>query len=794
MVKHYTVALKGFYDVERTIGCGGFAKVKLATHLATGEKVAIKIMEKNLLKDDLPRVRVELKALKSLSHQHICKLYQVLETDMHFYIMMQYCSGGELFDHIVEKNRLTETESRTFFRQIISAVAYLHNKGYAHRDLKPENVLLDSAQQLKLIDFGLCARPAGGVHKSALYTSCGSPTYAAPELVLGKQYMGAQVDVWAMGVLLYALLSGHLPFDDQNIDRLYRKILSGKYDEPHYLSLQSRRLIRAMLQVEPNQRITVDQLCIHPWITAGGLSPINYKQQEQSMIGVTGSQQSADDEDVVQLMASYHGATSQDIRRHLSRGTYDYEMATYLLLMDRRKRGMPIGIIAGAAMRLPIRIKSADSIKCTSTTMQMRRTTRSFSKITRQQLDILNLPPPSDILPPPFSPSGNMSIPVTPTTTNKRNGDNQLQQKLEFVTETAVATQKSQEVDKDDKGVHESTKVNSPKPPQIPVQCNTPRRWVEQNKIVDQLISPAPAIPSRVLRNRTLLDTPNNRTPNGTATLRKPMKRIRSPNLSGECSPVPNKKSTPATPATPTTQTSDMNKVSHSGVDNGGSARKMLESIERSINRVKNVLTPRKASEAPSHPAILNNKNLSNVSTTQCTDPEFVIEELAKALRKKGIHCNRKGFTLRGKMDPPSDLLTAPVTANSSSAARSGCSFELEICYLPQMGLLSATPKANGNSTSHTPKRRSGGGDGGGGGIVARLRSSNGGNVVTSPVRTRIATRRSAGDGQNQVVAPTLVGIRRKRLKGDSWCYKKVCEQVLALTATEFKQVRESMV
>lgn len=130
-------ALKGLYETERTIGCGGFAKVKIATHLATGEKVAIKIMDKTLLGDDLHRVTLELQALKSFSHHNICQLYQVIETDTHFFLVMEYCSGGELFDHIVEKNRLTEAESRTFFRQIVSAVAYLHSLGYAHRDLKP---------------------------------------------------------------------------------------------------------------------------------------------------------------------------------------------------------------------------------------------------------------------------------------------------------------------------------------------------------------------------------------------------------------------------------------------------------------------------------------------------------------------------------------------------------------------------------------------------------------------------------------------------------------------------------
>jgi len=145
-------ALKGLYETEKTIGCGGFAKVKLATHLATGEKVAIKIMDKTLLGDDLHRVTLELQALRSFSHNNICQLYQVMETDTHFFLVMEYCSGGELFDHIVEKNRLTESESRTFFRQIVSAVAYLHSLGYAHRDLKPVRLkFTETGQVLNMV-------------------------------------------------------------------------------------------------------------------------------------------------------------------------------------------------------------------------------------------------------------------------------------------------------------------------------------------------------------------------------------------------------------------------------------------------------------------------------------------------------------------------------------------------------------------------------------------------------------------------------------------------------------------
>ncbi|CAG5073835.1 Similar to melk: Maternal embryonic leucine zipper kinase (Xenopus tropicalis) [Cotesia congregata] len=144
-------ALKGLYELDKTIGCGGFAKVKLGTHLATGEKVAVKIMEKAALGEDLPRVKLEIDALKTLLHQHICRLYQTIETSTHYFMIMEYCSGGELFDHIVEKNRLTEHESRKFFRQIVSAVAYLHSLGFAHRDLKPNCKNMRNENEVKTL-------------------------------------------------------------------------------------------------------------------------------------------------------------------------------------------------------------------------------------------------------------------------------------------------------------------------------------------------------------------------------------------------------------------------------------------------------------------------------------------------------------------------------------------------------------------------------------------------------------------------------------------------------------------
>ncbi|KAK9506875.1 hypothetical protein O3M35_008728 [Rhynocoris fuscipes] len=327
-------ALKSLYDVDKTIGTGGFAKVKLGTHLLTGEKVAIKIMDKSLLGDDYPRVKMELEALKSLSHHHICKLYQVIETPFNFFMIMEYCSGGELFDHIVEKSRLSESEARAFFRQILSAVAYLHSLGYVHRDLKPENILLDRDLNLKLIDFGLCAKPKGGM-LSHLQTSCGSPTYAAPELIKGQKYLGSEVDVWSLGVMLYAILCGFLPFDSDNIEGLYKKILAGKYEEPPWLSKESKQIINDMLQVDPRKRITVNELLSHPWITMGYYEPVSFK---------TLHQYHERNDTVLEAMAKYHGTSVDEEWDRVKRWLYDYDTATYQLLIEKTRLDLPLNI------------------------------------------------------------------------------------------------------------------------------------------------------------------------------------------------------------------------------------------------------------------------------------------------------------------------------------------------------------------------------------------------------------------------------------------------------------------
>ncbi|XP_062455787.1 maternal embryonic leucine zipper kinase [Rhea pennata] len=244
-------------------------------------------------------------------------------------MVLEYCPGGELFDYIVSKDHLSEEEARVFFRQIVSAIAYVHSQGYAHRDLKPENLLIDDGHNLKLTDFGLCAKPKGGLDYH-LNTCCGSPAYAAPELIQGKAYIGSEADIWSMGVLLYALLCGFLPFDDENVMAVYRKIMRGKYYVPKWLSPSSTLLLHQMLQVDPKKRITVKHLLSHPWLIQGYSDPVQW--QSKYPLGHL-------DEDCITELSVFHKQSRESISKLISEWKYDQISATYLLLQSRKARG-----------------------------------------------------------------------------------------------------------------------------------------------------------------------------------------------------------------------------------------------------------------------------------------------------------------------------------------------------------------------------------------------------------------------------------------------------------------------
>ncbi|KAK6123177.1 hypothetical protein DH2020_043079 [Rehmannia glutinosa] len=252
------------YRLGKTLGHGSFGKVKIAEHIRTGHKVAIKILNRRRMKspDMEEKVRREIKICRLFVHPHVIRLYEVIETPADIYVVMEYVPRGELFDYIVEKGRLQEDEARHFFQQIVAGVEYCHRNMVVHRDLKPENLLLDLKGNVKIADFGLSNIMRDG---HFLRTSCGSPNYAAPEVVSGKLYAGPEVDIWSCGVILYALLCGALPFDDENIPNLFKKIKSGLYTLPSHLSPGARDLIPRMLVVDPMKRITTREIRQHPW-------------------------------------------------------------------------------------------------------------------------------------------------------------------------------------------------------------------------------------------------------------------------------------------------------------------------------------------------------------------------------------------------------------------------------------------------------------------------------------------------------------------------------------------------
>lgn len=249
----------GHYILSKTLGTGTFGKVKLAYHQVTGHKVAVKILNRRKIKslDVVAKIRREIQNLKLVRHPHIIKLYQVISSPTEFYMVMEYVPGGELFEYIVKRGKLQEEEARKIFQQLVSGIDYCHRHNVVHRDLKPENLLLDNNQNVRIADFGLSNMMSDG---EFLRTSCGSPNYAAPEVISGKLYAGPEIDIWSCGVILYALVCGVLPFDDEYVPNLFKKIRSGVYHRPEHVSDDCRNLIRRMLEVDQVKRINIQEI------------------------------------------------------------------------------------------------------------------------------------------------------------------------------------------------------------------------------------------------------------------------------------------------------------------------------------------------------------------------------------------------------------------------------------------------------------------------------------------------------------------------------------------------------
>ncbi|XP_014066149.1 MAP/microtubule affinity-regulating kinase 3 isoform X5 [Salmo salar] len=311
----------GNYRLLKTIGKGNFAKVKLARHILTGREVAIKIIDKTQLNpNSLQKLFREVRIMKILNHPNIVKLFEVIETERTLYLVMEYASGGEVFDYLVAHGRMKEKEARAKFRQIVSAVQYCHQKHIVHRDLKAENLLLDADMNIKIADFGFSNEFTMG---NKLDTFCGSPPYAAPELFQGKKYDGPEVDVWSLGVILYTLVSGSLPFDGQNLKELRERVLRGKYRIPFYMSTDCENLLKRFLVLNPAKRGTLEQIMKDRWINAGS--------EEDELKPFVEPEQDITDQKRIDVMVGM-GFSPEDIQESLAKMKYDEITATYLLL------------------------------------------------------------------------------------------------------------------------------------------------------------------------------------------------------------------------------------------------------------------------------------------------------------------------------------------------------------------------------------------------------------------------------------------------------------------------------
>jgi len=271
----------GKYEIGKTLGEGTFAKVKYAKHVDTGASVAIKIIDKEkILKHKMvEQIKREISTMKLVKHPNIVQIYEVLASKTKIYIVLEYVTGGELFNKILNNGRLREDQSRKYFQQLIDAVDYCHSRGVYHRDLKPENLLLDAGGNLKISDFGLSALPQQFRADGLLHTTCGTPNYVAPEVIDDKGYAGATADLWSCGVILYVLMAGYLPFDESNLMTLYKKIHKADFTCPPWFSTAARRFILQILDPNPKTRVTVAQIRKTDWFKKG-YTPAKFEQKD----------------------------------------------------------------------------------------------------------------------------------------------------------------------------------------------------------------------------------------------------------------------------------------------------------------------------------------------------------------------------------------------------------------------------------------------------------------------------------------------------------------------------------
>ncbi|XP_024866951.1 probable serine/threonine-protein kinase MARK-A isoform X1 [Temnothorax curvispinosus] len=331
---NYDGKIAGLYDLEETLGRGHFAVVKLARHVFTGEKVAVKVIDKSKL-DEVSRAHLfqEVRCMKLVQHPNVVRLYEVIDTQTKLYLILELGDGGDLYDYIMRHDSgLSEELARTYFRQIVRAISYCHRLHVVHRDLKPENVVFfEKLGTVKLTDFGFSNRFCPG---QKLETSCGSLAYSAPEILLGDSYDAPAVDVWSLGVILYMLVCGQAPFQEANDSETLTMIMDCKYSIPSHVSDGCKRLIARMLVRQPEGRASLEEIAADPWLSIGsGLDTME-------TLPLVSRQQVSDDHHNLIITKMVNGgiATKEEILDALDKNEYNHITATYFLLAERKLR------------------------------------------------------------------------------------------------------------------------------------------------------------------------------------------------------------------------------------------------------------------------------------------------------------------------------------------------------------------------------------------------------------------------------------------------------------------------
>ncbi|KAH1002547.1 hypothetical protein HUJ04_008627 [Dendroctonus ponderosae] len=345
LLRTYDGKIAGLYDLEETLGRGHFAVVKLARHVFTGEKVAVKVIDKSKL-DEVSKAHLfqEVRCMKLVQHPNVVRLYEVIDTATKLYLILELGDGGDLYEYIIRHDQgLPEAKAKDYFRQIVRSIAYCHQLHVVHRDLKPENVVFFKKLGIvKLTDFGFSNKFYPG---QKLETSCGSLAYSAPEILLGDSYDAPAVDVWSLGVILYMLVCGQAPFQEANDSETLTMIMDCKYDVPPHVSPECRDLISKMLVRNPEKRATLAEISSHPWLTDGVEESASTDLLALPLV----SKEHLSEEDhnfIIQKIVNGNIATKEEVQECLDRNEYNHITATYYLLAERKLRSKRVDVAA----------------------------------------------------------------------------------------------------------------------------------------------------------------------------------------------------------------------------------------------------------------------------------------------------------------------------------------------------------------------------------------------------------------------------------------------------------------